>query len=203
MRSPAVRRGAAHARRGVLGTGAALALGVLLAACGVGLDAAPNVVNRKDVPFGLLRPAPPTTAARAARQFATIYLAGPTRLVAASRAVPAPATLRGILDALGEGPTSVQASRGLDSPISTAAPLTLVRDAAGTVTVSVAATFVKLAEPDQAVAVAQLVYTLTAFPTVTAVELRIANRAAKVPTGKGTLSHGPLVRADYVTLAPI
>jgi hypothetical protein len=192
------------ARARCAAAGAALVLlGVLLAGCGVGLDTAPNVVSTKDVPFGLLKPAPPTTTTPDVRQFATIYLAGPSRLVAASRGVPAPPTLRGILDALGEGPTSAQAARGLESPISTAAPLTLVREVGGTVTVGVAATFTKLAEPDQAVAVAQLVYTLTAFPTVSAVDVRIGDKAAKVPTAKGTLSHGPLVRTDYVTLAPI
>lgn len=178
-------------------------LSVLLSACGVGLDAAPNVVANKDVPFGLLRPVPPTTVPANSDEYASVYLDGPQRLVAVDRELPAPVTVASVLQALAAGPTSAEAAEGLQSPISTAAPLTVVHLGTTTVTVDVAATFTKLAEQEQATAVAQLVYTLSVFPGITSVSIRIDGKRAKVPTSKGTLRAGPLDRADYVTVAPI
>lgn len=176
---------------------------LLLAGCAVGVDAQPVTVNRRHVPFGLLKPAPPTTAPAESQQFVTLYLAGRERLVAASRFVATPVTLRSVLAALGEGPTSAEAADSLESPISTAAPLTLVRVTGAVATVSVRSTFTKLAERDQVIAAAQLVYTLTAYPGIDAVAIRIGGRAARIPTAKGTLSGQPLDRADYADLSPI
>lgn len=130
------------------------------------------------------------------RHAATIYLEGPQRLVAVSRDVPAPVTAARVLAALGQGPTSVEASEGLQSPISTAAPLTIWRLGPTSVTVNITNAFTTLAGQNQAIAVAQLVYTLTALPGVDSVGIRIDGKKAKVPTGKGTLSGGPLDRAD-------
>lgn len=178
-------------------------LSVLLSACGVGLDAAPNVVKRKDVPFGLLRPIPTTTVPAHPAEYVTIYLDGSQRLVAVDRELPSPVTVTSVLRALGAGPTSAEAAEGLQSPISTAAPLVAVRRATTTVTVGVTAAFTKLAEEDQAIAVAQLVYTLTVVPGISSVSIRIDGKRAKVPTAKGSLRAGPLGRADYVTVAPI
>lgn len=180
-----------------------LALALLLSACGIGVDASPNVVNRKQVPFGLLRPSTHTSTPVVPGQYVTIYLEGPQRLVAASREVAAPVSAARVLAALGGGPTSAEASEGLESPISTAAPLSLWRLGTASVTVNVAGAFTKLAGAVQVVAVAQLVYTLTVLPGVRSVSLRIDGKQAKVPTAKGTLTGGPLDRADYGTLAPI
>ena len=189
--------------RAVAAAGTAALVSALLSGCGVGKEAQPTIIGKKDVPFGLLEQAPSNTTSPGAQEFATVYLAGPTRLVAASRAVPAPVTLRGVLVALGKGPSSAQAAAGLQSPISTAAPMTILRDVRGTVTVGVTSTFTNLAENDQVVAIAQLVFTVTAYPGVKDVEVRIGRRPAKVPTSTGRLSGGPLQRADYQALAPI
>lgn len=183
------------------GLGAVLAL--FLSACGIGADASPNLIGPKKVPFGLLRPSTPTTAPRHAGQYVTIYLEGPQRLVPEGREVVAPATVKEVLRELGSGPTSAEASRGLQSPISTASPLVLWRLGRTTVTVNVAKAFTQLAGGDQAVAMAQLVYTLTILPGIASVSIRIDGRRAEVPTGNGTLTGGPLVRSDYATVAPI
>jgi hypothetical protein len=195
-------RRATLARR-VVGLACGTLLGLGLSACGLGVDASPRLVNPQQVPFGLLRPSPPTTSPAFAGQYATIYLEGPQRLVAVSRDVPAPVTATRVLAALGQGPTSAEASEGLQSPISTAAPLTIWRLRSTRVTVNVTKAFTTLAGENQAIAVAQLVYTLTALPGIDAVGIRIDGKRAKVPTGKGTLSGGPLDRADYATVAPI
>lgn len=174
-----------------------------LAGCGVGLNAEPVTVNRQNVPFGLLNAAPPTTAPAQTQQFVTLYLAGRERLVTTTRSIAAPVTLRSVLVALGNGPTSAEAADSLESPISTAAPLTMVRVTGGIVTVRVRSTFTKLAERDQVIAAAQIVYTLTAYPGIQGVAIRIGGRAARIPTAKGTLTGQPLDRADYADLAPI
>ncbi|MDA8312573.1 MAG: GerMN domain-containing protein [Actinomycetota bacterium] len=176
---------------------------LLLAACGLGVDASPTIVNPKHVPYGLLRPPTPTTSPAVPSQYVTIYLDGPQRLVAVSREVPAPVSPAGVLRVLGQGPTSAEASDGLQSPISTAAPLTLLRIQTEQVTVNMARGFTSLTGEDQALAMAQLVYTLTILPGIKSVSVRIDGRRAKVPTGKGTLSGRPLDRTDYETVAPI
>ncbi|MGH8988277.1 MAG: GerMN domain-containing protein [Acidimicrobiales bacterium] len=175
----------------------------LLAGCGVGVDAAPHVVRNRDVPFTLLRPAPPTTGVPRSGQYVTLYLAGSARLIATSRELPTPVGLHRVLGALGEGPTPVQAAAGLESPISTAAPLSLVSETGTRVTVGVSSSFTKLTEQDQALAIAQLVYTLTVLPGISSVSIRIDGRRAKVPTDGGTLSGAPLRRADYAALGPL
>lgn len=180
-------------------------LALVASSCGVGSDATPQVIKRRNVPFGLLDRSPPTTSTGLASQYVTIYLDSNAHLVAVSRAVPAPASLSGALAALGGGPTNAEAAQGLESPISTAVPLTLSRKGrhGPIVTVSVSGSFTSLAGADQAIAMAQLVFTVTAFPGVTGVDVRVHGHAAKVPTAKGTLAGGPLVRADYASLAPV
>ena len=190
-------------RRSAAAPAYAAILALVLSGCGLGVNASPNLVNPKQVPYGLLRPSPPTTAPTQPGQYVTIYLQGPQRLVAVSREVPSPVSAARVLVALGNGPTSVEASHGLQSPISTAAPLSLWRLRTTSVTVNVTGAFTKLAGLDQAVAVAQLVYTLTALPGIASVRIRINGKRAKVPTVKGTLSGAPLGRADYSTVAPI
>lgn len=190
-------------RRASVAAGLAAGLSLLLAACGVGLNASPNVVAKKDVPYGLLRPSPPTSVSSTPGQYATIYLDGPGRLVAVARDLTPPVTIARVLRALADGPTSAEAAEGFKSPLSTAAPLSVVHSTSTTVVVGIATSFTSLAEQDQAVAVAQLVFTLTVFPGIESVEIRIDGKRAKVPTASGTLSAGPLTRADYATLGPI
>lgn len=176
--------------------------GLLLAACGVGVDAAPNVINKKSVPYGLERSAPPTTAATAPSAYVTIYLLGSQRLVAVSRLVAAPVTVSTILRAIAAGPTAQQAAQGLASPVSSAAPLSFNHLLDTVATINVSSSFTTLAQKEQEVAVAQLVYAVTAFPGVQAIQIHIHGKRVEVPTDKGTLSKGPLTRADYTSLAP-
>lgn len=177
---------------------------LLVSGCGLGVDASPVIVKKRDVPYHLLAPATTTTTQPGAQsEYVTVYLEGPQRLVAVSSALRPPVTVRSLLSVLGTGPTSSQASAGLKSPISTAAPLSETGVSGGTVTISVSASFTTLAGHDQAMAVAQLVYTLTALPHVTSIDIRIHGKRAKVPTANGILSSGPLDRVEYAALAPI
>ena len=55
---------------------------------------------------------------------------------------------------------------------------------------------------DATLAVAQLVYTATALPGVSKVQLRIDGDVVELPRGDGTLTKQPVGRSDYSTLAP-
>jgi spore germination protein GerM len=178
------------------------AAGVLLAACGVGVDAAPNVIGKRSVPYGLTRPAPPTTAAPVPSAYVTIYLLAPQHLVAVSQSVSGPVTVSTVLRALAAGPTDQQAAQGLASPISSAAPLRFDHLVNTVATVDVSSSFTALAQKEQELAAAQLVYSLTAFPGVSSVQIRIHGRLVQVPTGKGTLTKVPLTRSNYASFAP-
>lgn len=180
-----------------------LLMALVASACSTGTDANPNVISKKDVPFGLLRHTPPQPASAFPARYITIYLDVSSRLVAVSHQVSTAPSVRSALAALGQGPTDEEAAQGLESPISTATPLTLLRMGTGTATVSVGTSFTNLGGADEAIAAAQLVYTLTAFPGVTQVQLRIDGKAAQVPTANGKLSSGPLARQDYASLAPL
>lgn len=193
--------GAVTRRQGWAAVALACVAGLLLAACGVGVDASPQVLSKQSVPYHLLRPAPPTTAP-AAGAYVTVYLEGSQRLVAVSRPVSAPVTVATIVRALSAGPTESEASEGLESPISSAAPLSFVHLVNTVAIIDVSASFTTLAQKEQEVAVAQLVYAVTAFPGVGAVEIRIGGHPVDVPTENGTLRRGHVSRQDYAALAP-
>ena len=182
---------------------AVIPLALLLGACGIAADPSAHLINKKDVPYGLLSRSPTTTPVSVPSEYVTIYLGGPKRLAAVTRAVPAPASVASALQALGQGPTTAEAAQGLLSPISTAAPLVLSRLGAASVTVSLSPSFTSLEGQEQIVAVAQLVYTVTSFPGIDDVAVRIGGRAATVPSGNGTLTEAPVSRGDYASLAPI
>ncbi len=178
-------------------------LAVLLSACGVGVDGAPNVIAKKDVPYGLLDPSVTTTTAGPPSQYVTVYFQGPQRLVAVSRAVPPPVSAREAVQALAGGTTTAEAAEGLQSPVSAATPLALSHLATPTVTVTVGSTFAALSGRDQTIAAAQLVFTVTAFPSVQQVTIRMNGKTVAVPTANGTVTHGALNRQDFAALAPI
>lgn len=178
-------------------------LAVLLAACGVGVDGGPNVIAKKNVPYGLLDHSVTTTTTGPPSQYVTLYFEGPQRLVAVSRAVPAPVSVREAVDALANGTTTSEAAAGLQSPVSTATPLSLSHLATSTVTVTVGGTFAALSGHDQTIAAAQLVFTMTAFPDVQQVTIRMNGKLVSVPTANGAVTHGALTRQDFASLAPI
>jgi hypothetical protein len=68
------------------------------------------------------------------------------------------------------------------------------------VVVEVGGAFEDRTATDQALAVAQLVATLTTVPGVADVSLRRNGEVVDVPLPDGSLVRRPLVRADYVSL---
>jgi hypothetical protein len=173
------------------------------AGCSISAQRSPQLINEHQVPFGLLQVAPSTTVPQSPSVGITIYLVLGEHLVTVNRAVPAPGTLSSALRVLGRGTTGAEAAANLESPISTATPLILRAVDGSTAVVDVAASFSELSGKDQILAAAQLVYTLTQFPGIDEVSIRIGGQPAQVPTSSGRVHSGPLNRAAYRDLAPI
>jgi len=183
----------------VVGLAAALAT----SSCGVGTQPRPRVLSPAVVPHDLLAPGSTTTSTvTPASVRVIVYFEGLQRLVAVERRVRAPLTVGTALDQLAAGPTANEAQQGLTAPASSAAPFTVGRVNGGVVNVDVNDSFTNLAGASQIVAVAELVYTATTLKEVSGVTISIGGEATEVPKADGSLSAGPLTRADYATIGP-
>jgi germination protein M len=136
----------------------ALALGVLAGGCG-GDESSSPPAERSTIP--------PTVDAKTspAPAILRVYLLDDGKVAVASRAVVAgPAVARAALNALLEGPTPEESARGLTSAIPAGTTLEALELEDGTM-------LAELSEPLDQAAMAQVVYTLTQFPTVRRVRL--------------------------------
>lgn len=187
--------------RRLLTATAALACASALAGCGVGPQATPQPLSAKDIPFDLLSKAPTTTSTtEPSPEVAQIFLEGPHGLRAVRRTIRGAFTVGNVLDQLAAGPTPQEASLQLTSPVSSAAPFSVGPVKNGTVDVDVAASFANLGGQSQIVAAAQLVFTATGVPGVQSIMISVGGQPTQVPTADGSLSQGPLDRADYASL---
>ncbi len=186
------------------GTVAALAvLGTGLAACGVGAQGAPEALDPKAVPYGLLEPAssPSTSDPRALTARVTVYMeADNGRLVAVHRDVAWPATISAILSQLAAGPTAGESVHGLASPASSVGHFRVGPVHGGVVSIELPISFESLGGQDQQVAAAQIVFTVTTFTGIKGVRFLVAGQVAHVPTGDGSLTRGPSTRGGYSAL---
>ncbi len=190
---------------------AVLAL-VVTAGCGVVAAGGPRPIPRAQVPFHLLTKTPPTTTTTTALADVpvTVYFVAPTQetLVTAARAVPTDNTLRTVLHALFAGPTTVERTRGVRTAIGSDVRLLKVRPerpGPGTtaVTLDFNQAFGQISGTQQVLAVAQVVYTTTAYlGTGIGVQFEIDGVATDVPTATGAQVAGPVHRTRYAPLAP-
>ncbi len=180
---------------------AAVMLGAV--ACGVSTDDQAIRVPDRDVPFGLLDEnsgARPSTAGGAD---VSVFLVRNDRLVAAVRRLAPSARLRRVLGALELGPTKEEvAVAGLRSALPTNA-VDGVSVAAGTAIVGLDPSVATLSSGDQLLALAQLVFTLTARPGIGQVRFTLEGEDAQVPRADGSLVAAPVSRDDYLAVAPL
>jgi spore germination protein GerM len=181
-----------------------LALAGVLTACGIGVESQPKVIQRADVPFRLAQRAPgtPTTTVDASRRSYTLYFLSGTGLravVRSARTTPSPAaTLR----ALVQGPDPSDAEAGLRTLLDPEVSIERVSIDHGLATVELGGPgSAHVATDEQALGVAQLVYTATALPGVERVRFLVDGRPAAIPRGDGTLTNRAVVRADYPAAA--
>jgi hypothetical protein len=129
---------------------------------------------------------------------------GGTRLVPVARGldrVPAigGATLRALL----AGPTATESDAGIRSAVPANALLLGLTIESGLASVDLSAEFAAEASvTDLGARVAQVVYTLTQFSTVTRVAFQLDGQAVGVPTPDGGTVARPVTRDDYLALVP-
>lgn len=178
----------------------AAALGVVLlgaVGCGVPSGGRPHAISRSAVPFGLLDPAPASASAQPNGPALPVYLLHNDHLVAVTRHlnwVNRPAELVRVLF---EGPTADESSRGLTTDIPSGTVLLSLDVNGTTATADLSKAFGDLGGSEQVLAVAQVVYTLTASRHIDGVRFTVEGRTVEVPDGSGSLSSRPRTRSDF------
>jgi len=181
------------------------AAAVAVAGCGVPDSSRPEVIQERDVPFQLLAPTASVTSTTkpgsVATARATIYLIDADgRLVSADREVERPATVVRAVEALLLGPTEDETGRLSTSITSGTQLLDVDGPSDGLVTVDLSEELLDITGRQQILALAQVVYTVTALPNVERVLFRIDGERREVPNGDGKLTSSPLGRGSYRAL---
>lgn len=131
-----------------------------------------------------------------------MFLVRNSRLVRVGRQPWNPPSLDGAIAALLRGPAADERAEGvrtaLTRPVRLAGAL-----AAGVPLIDVTDSFTDVEGEEQILALAQLVFTLTALPGVDGVSFALDGRPVEVPTGDGALKRGPIRREDFAAVAPV
>lgn len=189
---------------------AVLVVTLSLAGCGVGADSQPQALAPEEVPFNLLATSTtstPTTelvAPTVPEVTVPIYLVNndTSQLVEVQRSVPAPASARTALDELLKGPTETELAQGLRSNIARSTVLRGVNGPDGGVVTVDLSDLTGIAGQGQRLALAQVVFTVTAAPEVQRVLFAFAGQPSEVPNGAGESTGQPLGREDFATFDP-
>ncbi len=169
---------------------------VLLAGCGVAPDDRPEEVSTEPAPE-----AATDTESPGSGPLVTLYLVRGAELAPVVRRTTSPTTAVA-LDLLLEGPTRAEAADGIRTAL--APDVVGVEQAMpdGTVTLALTRGFTGLTGGNQLLAVAQVVWSLTALPETTAVRFTVEGVPVEVPTDDG-LTASPVERDDYESVAPV
>ena len=163
---------------------------VLTSGCGVSAESRAHRLDEE-------QPGAAKEAQPGAEPTLQIYLVRAGRLFPVTR----PATEASPESAMKEllaGPTAAEGDAGISTAISPSTRLRTVREGRGVVTVDLS----EVKGGEQIVAVAQIVFTLTALPDVEAVRLEVDGEPADAPRAHGDLTRAPLRRTDFAELAP-
>jgi spore germination protein GerM len=174
-------------------------LALSAASCGNGQQSQPVKLDPKGVPFGLLAPATTTTAPapETPKYPFVVYFEGPDGVVPVIRTSPTPPDPMAVREKLLEGPTNEEAEVRMRTALPKGAIGKVTDPVKNTVTVDLLAPFTQVIGTEQAIALAQIVMSLTLLHGVTKVRFMIDGEPVSVPRGNGTLTRGPVTRADY------
>jgi spore germination protein GerM len=172
-----------------------------LTACGVPEHHKADKVDAADVPFDLLDQNRGSTLTDSTGEAVTVYLAKDGLLAAIPRRVGTPVTPERLLRALRRGPTKNEVSVGYRSALPETGTFNSVALDRGTARVDLSGPFTALAGADQTLALAQIVYTLTARPGIGSVRFTLEGATTEVPRGNGSLTVNRVSREDYRALA--
>ena len=182
---------------------AAVTAASLGAACGIGADETPRSI-RMETEDGRL-PLEPSREDRTDEIAATVYLVSPSgRLRPTTRRVEASSdpskVLAAALEVLVDGSTSWEGSGGLRSVVPSTTDVLAVSLEEGTAAVDLSSAFASIGGHQELLAVGQVVLTVTTFPGVRRLVLRLDGRATDLPLPDGSLADGPVTLSDYATL---
>ncbi len=208
MSRPSHPRSPRSARRAVVAVSVVVAL--VATGCGIPIGRSPTAIAKADVPFHLLDPVTSTTGPGlppAVGLTETVYMVAQNQhLAPVSRDVRFPANLTDILGALIDGPTQAESNTGLQSFLTPKTTVTAtVSNGIATIDFSTDPIVDQVVGDDQTLAIAQVVFTATAEPSlgVNGVVFEIAGQPITVPTGTGTEVPGPVSRSTYGPQAPL
>lgn len=183
-----------------------LALLVGAGGCGVQLDAEPRPLAVDSVPYGLLEPvtSEPTVTTGTllpgdtSTPVSVFLVDNDGFLVEVQRRVGAEPGVEQAIESLLTPLTEAERSAGLATAITSTTGLRgVIGPENGLVTIDLSSG-VDDGSPDVVqVALAQLVYTVTAVPGVDRVLFQVDGQAREVPTGQGQSTAEPLSRLDY------
>lgn len=165
---------------------------LLVTACGVPLDAAPEViaVDLGDMPELDLPVGDDLEAV-------TFYLIEQGNLVPVTHELPIPVEAGAVAGFLVEGIDPTQKGSGLRTSIPTGTRVLTVDDENGVVRVNLSRDFAAVGGEEELLAVAQVVLTLTDLDDVGAVAFELEGVATDVPLPNGALSDDPVGADDY------
>ncbi len=146
---------------------------------------------------------PSTTTVPAEQPQVAVFFVRDEAVATAGRSVTAPAVARGALEALLDGPDDLETGIGMTSAIPAGTELLDVGIADGVATVDLSGEFESGGGSlSMQLRVAQVVFTLTQFPTVDAVDLRLDGEAVDAIGGEGVPATD-LDRAEFEGLTPL
>jgi hypothetical protein len=190
----------------VLGLVPVLAIAVLAAGCGVIATSGPHAIPQSQVPFHLLtRKAPTTTTTTAPLNIVpvTVWLVSPTQqyLVPVQRSLRTTATLRTVLNALLDGPSTPEREKGVRTAISGTVHLLGWKATTSLATLDFNQAFGQISGTEQVLAVAQVVFTASGeLGENCGIQFKIDGVPTEVPTATGAQVAGPVHLLQYLTL---
>ncbi len=200
-------------RRAAILAAAVSALALALAACGSG-GGGGGAYGGAPATTAPATTAPATTAPATTAPGATttapaaipvdVFFIRDEKVAPSSRDVTPPAVARGAMEALLAGPTAADQADGLTSSIPVGTRLLGLRiTPAGVAEVDLSGEFASGGGSlSMLTRVAQVVYTLTSFPTVRSVRFLIDGERVEAIGGEGVIVDHPLTRADVAGQAP-
>ncbi len=175
---------------------------LILVGCGIPVDEGARPLSDDDV-----RPSvpdqggsPPSGAPNPNVASLELFFVRDSRMAPIRRLAPA-SSVDVALAALVHGPSAAERRQGVRTAL--VGPVRLADiDRTGVPVVDVAESVAQLEGEEQILALAQVVFTLTALPGVNGVSFALSGREVEVPTGDGTLKAGPLRREDFAAVGP-
>lgn len=179
-------------------------MAVVLFGCGIPVEDRARPVPADMIPPSVPAqpPAAPSASGDGGSASVDVFFVRDSRLVRVGRQPQSLSSLEGALAALLRGPAVAERAEGVRTAVTR--PVRLAGAvAAGVPLIDVTDSFADVEGEEQILALAQLVFTLTALTGIDGVSFALDGRPVEVPTGDGALKRGPIRRDDFAAVAPL